>query len=295
MAITVHQSFSFTKRTTLRMGGTALAEIVFTHADDCVQLPDILDSIGGKPLVIGRGSNLLAKDGELPFVILNPAVTTDPVCVDETDETVTVHVGAGYRLPRFLHWCAANGYAGLEGLAGVPGTVGGAVAMNAGSYGCEIVDCLDSVEVFIKNVGTAVFKKTDVVLQYRHFSIPTVNDQPVILSSSFRLYKTDSQKVKKVIDDNLTRKKATQPVAAHSAGCVFKNPAEGVSAGKLLDQCGFKGKIHGGVAFSPLHANFLINVNNGTSKEAFELLQMAQKTVLDASGYSLELEVKVIG
>jgi len=295
MAITVHQSFSFSKRTTLRMGGTALAEVVFTHADDCEQLPDILNSIGGEPLVIGRGSNLLAKDGELPFVILNPAVTTEPVCVEETDETVTVHVGAGYRLPRFLNWCAANGYAGLEGLAGVPGTVGGAVAMNAGSYGCEVVDCLDSVEVFIKNVGTVVFKKTDVVLQYRHFSIPTVNDQPVILSSSFRLYKTDSQKIKKVIDDNLTRKKATQPVAAHSAGCVFKNPAEGVSAGKLLDQCGLKRKIHGGVAFSPLHANFLINVNNGTSKEAFELLQMAQQTVLEESGYSLELEVKVIG
>ncbi|SIO19847.1 UDP-N-acetylmuramate dehydrogenase [Halodesulfovibrio marinisediminis] len=295
MAITVHQSFSFSKRTTLRMGGDALAEVVFTHADDCEQLPELLASLGGEPLVIGRGSNLLAKDGELPFVIINPAVTTDPVCVEETDDTVTVHVGAGFRLPRFLNWCATRGYSGLEGLAGVPGTVGGAVAMNAGSYGCEVVDCLESVEVFEKSIGTVVFKKTDVVLQYRHFSIPTVNDQPVILSSAFTLQKTDPQKIKKVIDDNLTRKKATQPVSAHSAGCVFKNPAEGVSAGKLLDQCGFKGKIHGGVAFSPLHANFLININNGTSKEAFELLHMAQNTVLEQTGYSLELEVKVIG
>ncbi|SHJ13806.1 UDP-N-acetylmuramate dehydrogenase [Halodesulfovibrio aestuarii] len=295
MAITVHPSFSFSERTTLRMGGSALAEVVLTHTDDCEQLSDILLSLGGEPLVIGRGSNLLAKDGELPVVIVNPAITTEPVCVEETDETVTVHVGAGYRLPRFLNWCATHGYAGLEGLAGVPGTVGGAVAMNAGSYGCEVVDCLDSVEVFIKKIGTAVFKKTDVVLQYRHFSIPTVNDQPVILSSVFRLNKKDPQEIKKVIDDNLTRKKATQPVSAHSAGCVFKNPAEGVSAGMLLDQCGFKGKIYGGVAFSPLHANFLVNVNNGTSKEAFELLHIAQQTVLDVSGYSLELEVKVIG
>lgn len=295
MAITVHQTFSFSKRTTLRMGGSAIAEVVITHADDCEQLPDILHSLGGEPLVIGRGSNLLAKDGELPVVIVNPAVTTDPVCIDETDDTVTVHVGAGYRLPRFLNWCANNGYAGLEGLAGVPGTVGGAVAMNAGSYGCEVVDCLEFVEVFIKKIGTAVFKKTDVVLQYRHFSIPTVNEQPVILSSAFKLYKSDSQKIRKVIDDNLIRKKATQPVSAHSAGCVFKNPAEGISAGMLLDRSGFKGKIHGGVAFSPLHANFLININNGTSKEAFELLHMAQQTVLADSGYSLELEVKVIG
>ncbi|OBQ56200.1 UDP-N-acetylmuramate dehydrogenase [Halodesulfovibrio spirochaetisodalis] len=295
MAVSVHHSFSFSKRTTLRMGGNALAEVVLTHADDFEQLPDILNSLGGEPFVIGRGSNLLAKDGELPLIIINPAIVTEPVCVEESDEEVLVHVGAGYRLPRFLHWCAANGYEGLEGLAGVPGTVGGAVAMNAGSYGCEVADCLASVEVFTKNTGTAVFEKTDVVLQYRHFSIPAVNEQPVILNSTFRLRKSDPLKIKSVIDDNLKRKKETQPVSARSAGCVFKNPAQGVSAGKMLDKCGFKGKIHGGVAFSTMHANFLTNIDNGSSEQAFELLQMAQQTVLNEFGYSLQLEVKVIG
>ncbi|MCT4626335.1 UDP-N-acetylmuramate dehydrogenase [Halodesulfovibrio sp.] len=295
MAITVHQSFSFSKRTTLRMGGNALAEVVLTHADDFEQLPEILQSLGGEPLVIGRGSNLLAKDGDLPVVIVNPAITSEPACIEDLGESVLVSVGAGYRLPRFLHWCAANGYAGLEGLAGVPGTVGGAVAMNAGSYGCEVADCLVSVEVFTKKTGNAVFKKTDVVLQYRHFSIPAVNDQPVILNSTFKLRKSDPQKIKNVIDDNLKKKKATQPVSAHSAGCVFKNPEQGVSAGRLLDDAGFKGKNFGGVAFSPMHANFLININNGTSEQAFELLHTAQQTVLNQFGYSLQLEVKVIG
>ena len=167
--------------------------------------------------------------------------------------------------------------------------------MNAGSYGCEIADCLNAVEIFSSATGNAVFKKEDVVLRYRHFSVPTVHEQPVILSSWFVLKKVDSDKIKTIIDDNLKKKNATQPVSARSAGCVFKNPAQGVSAGKLLDDCGFKNKMHGGVAFSPLHANFLINVNNGTSKEAFELLKQAQDVVLDRFGYSLHLEVKVIG
>lgn len=295
MAITVHHDFLFSKRTTLRMGGNAIAEVVLTHADDCEQLPEILKKLGGEPLIIGRGSNLLAKNGDLPIVVVNPAIETEPVCIEDEGEDVLVHVGAGVKLPRFLNWCANQGYCGLEGLAGIPGTVGGAVAMNAGSYGGEIADCLDSVAVYTPEAGTAVYKKSSVVLLYRHFSIPAVNGKPVVLGATFRFRKVDAQKIKAVIQENLKRKKATQPVSAHSAGCVFKNPAQGVSAGMLLDNCGFKNKIHGGVAFSSLHANFLINVNNGTSDEAFELLQMAHDSVLQHSGYSLQLEVKVVG
>ena len=143
--------------------------------------------------------------------------------------------------------------------------------------------------------GTAVFNRDNIELAYRHFSIPSVQEQSVILESSFILRKAQSDKLSAIISDNLKRKKSTQPVSAHSAGCVFKNPAQGISAGKLLDDCGFKDKMHGGVAFSSVHANFLINKENGTSEQAFELLQQAQSVVAERFGYSLHLEVKVVG
>jgi len=185
------------------------------------------------------------------------------------------------------------GLSGLEGLAGIPGTVGGAVAMNAGSYGRETAEVLSRVRLWdaaggLRWIGPAQWKA-----QYRGF-VPTGCVAPwLVLEAELVLTVATPEVVRAAIDANLAKKKATQPVSAATCGCVFKNP-EGASAGKMLDELGFRGRSLGGVCFSAMHANFLVNEGNGTAKAALELIAMAREAVLGRFGVELELEVKVV-
>ena len=135
--------------TTLRLGGFALAEIRLENVDDCLRLPEVLTGIGGAVRVLGGGSNLLVHDGELPFTVLRPLFGADdaePEILGEEHgpdgEYVLIRAGSGIRVPHLLSWCVRHDLAGLEGLVGVPGRLGGAVAMNAGAYGSEMKDVL---------------------------------------------------------------------------------------------------------------------------------------------------------
>ena len=124
---------SLAERTTLRLGGTAIAELVLEDAADLAALSGRLRALGGSPLILGAGSNILARDGDLPLVLVRPRFMQGPDIVGEKDGKILVRVGAGVPLPRLLRFCVAQGLSGLEGLVGIPGSVGGAVAMNAGS------------------------------------------------------------------------------------------------------------------------------------------------------------------
>ena len=286
------------ERTTLRLGGQTRAEVVVGAEEDLAELPGLLTKLGAAPLILGRGSNILALDEDLPLALVSVDFGPSPAVIEDRGNEKMVRVGANQPLPGFLAWCAQNGLTGLEGLAGIPGTVGGAVAMNAGSYGCETGDCLSAVRVFTPEKGLAWLLKSETSLVYRHFSPgPEGGKCPdwfVIAESRFLLPCGEPGAIKAAMRENLRKKAATQPISAASAGCVFKNPAPGVSAGKLLDDAGFKGRRAGGMMFSELHANFLINTGGGTSKQALDLLDEARESVLAKFGYNLELEVKVI-
>ncbi|MFV0350433.1 MAG: UDP-N-acetylmuramate dehydrogenase [Halodesulfovibrio sp.] len=300
MSLALLHGPSLRERTTLRLGGTAMAEVVIGCAHDCDALPQTLQRLGGTPLVLGYGSNILASDGELPLVVVNPAVMDAPAVVGDDASGVLVRVGAGFRLPRLLGWLCSSGLSGLEGLAGIPGTVGGAVAMNAGSYGCETGSRLVSATIFDAANGVRTLSRDALHFAYRHFSVKETGDacapssSAIILDATFRLEAGTKECIHTVMRENYAKKKATQPVTAYSAGCVFKNPAQNMSAGKILDSLGFKGKRHGGMAFSEMHANFLINTGDGTSEEAKYLLSNAQEKVKKETGFSLELEVRII-
>ncbi|MFV0423355.1 UDP-N-acetylmuramate dehydrogenase [Oleidesulfovibrio sp.] len=283
------------ERTTLRLGGKAIAEVRLDDMHSFDALPEIVARLGGEPAVMGRGSNILAKDEDLPLVIVNPALKVEPEVVwkSQDGQLVLVRAEAGVKLPVLLAKLAAWGLSGLEGLAGVPGTVGGAVAMNAGSYGCDIQSVLHSVEVFSQSTGMRTYDSGQCRCEYRHFSIPALQDWFVVAAVTLQLKVGNTDAIRSVMQHNIARKKATQPVTAHSAGCVFRNPEPGVSAGKLLDDAGFKGRELGGMSFSSLHANFLINHANGNSFDAIELIKAAQQAVFEKSGYHLQLEVKM--
>ncbi|MGX7950378.1 UDP-N-acetylmuramate dehydrogenase [Oleidesulfovibrio alaskensis] len=283
------------ERTTLRLGGQALAEVRLDDMHAFDGLPRVLERLGGTPAVLGRGSNILARDGELPLVIINPALKAEPEAWadPQAEDRVLVRVAAGVRLPVLLGRLAAQGLSGLEGLAGVPGTVGGAVAMNAGSYGNDMGSVLSSVEIFSAGTGMIRVPRSQCRCEYRHFSVPAAGGWFVVAAVTLQLRRSTATAVRDAMRSNVLLKKKTQPVTEHSAGCVFKNPADGISAGRLLDQCGFRGRGKGGMAFSSLHANFLVNKAQGTSDDAMDLINDARHAVERATGHYLELEVKI--
>lgn len=284
---------SLSERTSIRLGGKAIAELILNSENDLWELGERLGQLGGKCFFLGAGTNILAEDGKLPVVLVRYAVNDGPAIVDEHEGTVFVRAGAAVPMPRLLRYCVEQGLGGLEGLVGIPGSVGGAIAMNAGSFGCEVGPCLASVRAFD---GRAV---TDVDVSgldygYRRMSLGKSGGEYLVLSGTFRLTRKARDGISLLMRHNFFEKKSKQPVTAWSAGCVYKNPAPGQSAGKLLDAAGFRGKSLGGMMFSPLHANFLINTGRGSAAAAHDLMRLAEDEVKRRFGVTLEPEVRML-
>ncbi|MHC1702198.1 MAG: UDP-N-acetylmuramate dehydrogenase [Humidesulfovibrio sp.] len=305
MPLTLTRDTLLRERTTLRLGGPALAEAVVSCEAGLDELARVLPGLGaspgmgGRPLALGAGSNILAADGPHALVLVRAANNAAPVMTTQPDGTAIVRAGAGAGLPRLLGLCQRAGLAGLEGLTGVPGRVGGGVAMNAGSYGVELCALLTRVRVWTPEGGLIWRAARDCAFGYRHFD-PQLGAGAgfwLVWEAEFALRADDPAAIRARMEAVYARKKASQPVTAKSAGCVFKNPAglpAGTGAGKLLDEAGLKGRRLGNMAFSDVHANFLVNLGGGTAAEALELLELGRAKVLDRFGVQLETEVVVL-
>ena len=281
--------------TTLGLGGTCSLELTVSSRDDLAAMDDRLRELGLPVYVVGRGSNIFGLDGSHEAVLVRPAFTDGPAVLgDETaDGGVLVSCGAGISLPVLLAFLREKGLSGMEGLAGIPGTVGGAVAMNAGSFGTSTAESLDSVEIWS---GGRLVRLTPDACEtgYRHFRPRGLAGSFLVVSAVFRLSRSTSQDVAAGMQHNFQMKKSRQPITARSAGCVFRNPACGVSAGALLERAGFRGRRKGSVALSEQHANFLVNLGGGTSAEALALLEEARTAVRAMAGVDLEFEVRFL-
>ena len=287
--------------TTLRLGGTAIAEIRLECEDDYRSLPDITKRFVGTPLPLGGGSNLLVRDGDLPFLLLRPGMQadgSDPMLAEEDGESAYVHADAGIPLPRLVSWCARMGLSGLEGLAGVPGHLGGAIAMNAGAYGCSTAPLVTRLSVYTPEQGLRILGSSAWEYSYRHFSLLAPCSWSLIARAELRLVKSTPDAVRSAIHANLAQKTQSQPITEHTAGCVFKNPDQN-SAGRLLDAAGVKGMRKGAFHFSQKHANFLVHDTTcgipGTFDDAISLIQSAQERVQSLFGIELKREVIVWG
>ncbi len=290
-------------RTTLRLGGTAIAEIIPEDNEDYLDLDEILRKTGGTPHILGGGSNLLVHDGQLPIVIITPSVPRQsrssslPCPVGEQEEHMLVRADSGMPLPKLLSWCAQNGLSGLEGLAGIPGHVGGAVAMNAGAFGCSAAPLVQKLEVYTPEGGLhELTHPSEWTFSYRHFSIREQCSWFLIRSVDLLLKRSTPEQVRQTMKDDLSKKVKSQPVQYATAGCIFKNPA-GDYAGRLLEASGVKGMRKGAFSFSTLHANFLVHDTKsgipGAFDDAMFLIAEAQKTVYERFGILLETEVIV--
>ncbi|EHJ47532.1 UDP-N-acetylenolpyruvoylglucosamine reductase [Solidesulfovibrio carbinoliphilus subsp. oakridgensis] len=280
-------------RTTLRLGGRALAEVVLRRPEDADGLGAVLSGLGGRPLVLGGGSNLLARDGELPLVVVSPRLTGEPEILHERYAgKIRVRVLAGVKLQRLVAWMATQGLCALVGLVGVPGTVGGAVAGNAGSYGDDMAGTLARVLLWTPEEGVAWRGREEFSTGYRFFAPRRAAGMFLVLAAEFDCEVCEPIELRQRMIAHLGQKKASQPLTAATAGCVFKNPP-GQAAWRLLEAAGFRGKRLGNMAFSEKHANFLVNCGDGTGREAFDLIEAAREAVRTQSGHELELEVRV--
>lgn len=289
------------RHTYFRVGGPAEA---FIAPENIKQLAEIICWAGNKGIphiAIGDGSNLLVKDNGIPgIVILLTKCLNGIFCSGKETEPVLVTTMAGVRTQTLCRFAIREGLSGMNFALGIPGTVGGAIMMNAGtSYG-SVSDILDSVNVMISSGAMLKITKDEMSFSYRKLSwnknlTDRCEGEPIIIDGCFRLCRSDPALLKKEAGRILKKRQDNQPAETPSAGCFFKNPPAGKTAGQLIDMAGLKGTRIGGAEISAKHANFIVNTGKATASDILELMQLAQKKVFDKFNINLEPEVKIVG
>ncbi|MDC2864452.1 MULTISPECIES: UDP-N-acetylmuramate dehydrogenase [unclassified Bacillus (in: firmicutes)] len=237
--------------------------------------------------ILGNGSNLIIKDGGIRGIVLNLTKLTD---ISLKDNKVIVQSGA--TIIDTSKFVLENHLTGLEFACGIPGTVGGAVYMNAGAYGGEISHVIESVLVLTRDGEILNLNKDDLELEYRNSSIS--REGYLVLEATFALQEGDYNKIKEQMDELTFLRESKQPLEYPSCGSVFKRPP-GMFAGKLIQDSGLQGKQIGGVQVSTKHAGFMVNVGEGTASDYVKLIRYVQETVKSKFNVELETEVKIIG
>lgn len=275
--------------TSFRIGGPARRMAYPEGVEQFVALLDLAYACGANPLVIGKGTNLLVADEGLDRLVINTAAMAG---IQSGGETGVLLAEAGAPLVRLADFACKLGLAGLEFAHGIPGSVGGAVCMNAGAYDGEMKQVIESVTVYFPGEGIRTLSCEEMDFAYRH-SLLSDRPEAVVLSAVFRLKVGDPAVIREKMRELLGRRKASQPLEFPSAGSTFKRP-EGYFAGTLIDQCGLKGLTVGGAQVSEKHAGFVINQGGATCKDVMDLIALVQERVFGAKGVRLEPEVKII-
>jgi len=259
--------------------GAEVRELVFLFiAEDIPFLP------------LGNGTNLIVREGGYRGVFLFLG-GLDNLAHREEEDRVAVTAETGVSLFRLVQFSAARSLTGLEFLAGIPGTVGGAIRMNAGAWGGEIKDVLRSLRLVNGRAAIRDLSREELAFRYRSLDLP---EKAVILEGTFALSRGDGRKIRDRVNEILEERKKRHPVDQRSAGSIFKNPPEG-PAGKWIDEAGLKGLRVGRAMVSEKHGNFIVNEGGAGPEEIIALMRLVRERVLERTGIFLEPEVKIVG
>ena len=286
---TVVKDAPMKKYTSFRCGGNASVLVIPDCVETLKKIIDFCNLKSVKPLIIGNGSNLLVSDNGINGVVIK--IGSDISKIELLDET-TIRCEAGASLKSLCMFALENSLSGLEFAYGIPGTLGGAVYMNAGAYGGEMKDVLVSTTHIDSNGEFGELTQENLKLVYRG-SAYTDNNYTIV-SAVMKLKKADKKDIKESMDEKLQKRKDKQPLEYGSAGSTFKRPT-GYFAGALIEQSGLKGYTVGGAQVSEKHAGFVINKDNATATDVINLIRDVQKIVYEKHGVMLETEVKIIG
>ena len=241
---------------------------------------------------LGNGTNLLVRDGGVRGMAISLSRGFQGLAeVERREETALIHAGAGVPLGRLLEFACEKGLTGLEWAAGIPGTVGGAIFMNAGAFRGEMKDSLHSLELMDGDGARVERKKEELQFSYRALEI---KKGWAILGGKFSLRAGTSQAVRARLNEFIQKRTAKQPLHLPSAGSVFKNPPRG-KAGKLIEEVGLKGTRLRDAQISEKHANFIVNLGKARARDILTLAEWAKNKVFEEKGVKLEMEIQVIG
>ncbi len=281
--------------TSFKVGGPAYFVVLPKTVDEIVYTIKICKANDMPYYIIGKGSNLLVGDRGYDGTIIKldrefSDLSIEPFSIEHDSHIVRAQ--AGISLEKMADIIARKGLAGFEFAAGIPGTLGGAVTMNAGAYGGEIKDCINSVIALDKECNIVTLEKDELELGYRTSVIQ--KEGYIVLEADFVFESGDTNEILDKITELNNRRTDKQPLEHPSAGSTFKRP-EGYFAGKLIMDCGLQGFNIGGAQVSTKHCGFIINTGEATAKDIYELIQHIKDVVLDRYDVILEQEVKMLG
>ena len=283
---TVLRAEPMARHTSLRVGGPADWFVVPTDTDDLQTMLTLLGEYEMPFLVVGGGSNLLVRDGGIRGCV----ISLERLNLLERDGECLVQAGAGVENAALVRFCRNEGLTGLEFLVGIPGRLGGALAMNAGAGGGEITDSLESL-VTLKERTLIKREKSQLVFGYRFLLL---EQGEIIIKAAFRLAKADPDEIGGRIAGFLEKRRETQQVGYPNAGSFFKNPAEG-PAWRFIDGAGLRGLRIGGAEVSTIHANFLMNRGAASAADFLTLATRVKEKVREQFGIELREEVIIVG
>ncbi len=292
---------SMSKHTSLWVGGTADAFVMPEKPEELVELIKWSRQNDIPYLVIGDGTNLLVKDSGIRGIVIILTRCLKRISKRDTGKDgIIVTALAGARMQALCSFAVKNNLKGMNFAIGIPGTVGGGVMMNSGTAHGLIKSVLDSIKILLPDGHIKIIMKENLNFDYRRLSLKDEvkeanQGRPIILGACFRLHPSDPHELQKDAEKKLKARKERQPRSLPSAGCFFKNPLSGKTAGELIDLAGLKGKSTGGAEISLKHANFIINKDRASASDILALIELVQETVSKKFNINLELEVKIVG
>ncbi len=289
--------------TSLKVGGPADAYVEPQCLEELVSLINGCRRRDLPYMVIGDGTNLLVSDRGVKGVVIDlKKGLTDISKTDAPKDTILIAAQAGVRIQAFCSFAIKQGFAGMNFALGIPGTIGGGIIMNAGSSYGAFDEVVESIKILLSNGDIDIVHRAELDFSYRNLSWRGLSREtgghrydPVILEGMFRLRSSNPARLKREAKIIMQKRKENQPVGLPSAGCFFKNPASGQSAGELIDLAGLKGEKRGGAEVSSKHANFFVNGGGASAEDFLSLIDIVKKTVSRKFKIDLETEVKYIG
>ncbi|MBQ4232872.1 MAG: UDP-N-acetylmuramate dehydrogenase [Lachnospiraceae bacterium] len=280
------------KHTTFRVGGNADYYIRVSSLDQFVNGIRLLKDNDISITILGNGSNVLVSDKGIRGAVFELGKDFSDVSINRLEDNIEVKAEAGALLSNVGATLLKEGIKGFHWASGIPGSVGGAVYMNAGAYGGEIKDILKEATVLTKDLNVEVRDLDSLDLSYRHSAL--MSEEAYVLSATFVLEEGDSKEIKALTDELNKKRRDKQPLEYPSAGSTFKRP-EGYFAGKLIEDSGLKGFRVGGASVSSKHCGFVVNDQNATAADIYNLTEEVIKIVKDKFGVTLEREIRLIG
>lgn len=278
------------KHTTFKVGGPAACYIKIDNEKDLRTILKFAKDNHIEITILGNGSNVLVLDKGINGIVLN--IRLNKIEMMNFEDKIYANVGAGVKISIFGHLLLKNALTGFEELAGIPGTIGGAVRMNAGAHGKEFKDIVNTVTCMDYDGNIKQFENKDMEFTYRRSMLK--DKKYIVLEVGMQFQKGTEKEIKGKMDEYATYRKEKQPIEYPSAGSTFKRGSDYITA-KLIDEAGLKGYHIGGAEVSNKHAGFIINKGDATAKDILELITYVENTVYEKFNKKIELEIEIMG